>query len=355
MNLHKILLFGAFCLSSVSLQAIELADTDLKPNSKQHSKPDRAQSVDEVGSFGTLTLENDLFAGKDGGYTNGIGYSWGYGPYTDFSESNAPSWLVDMGEFLFIDASDDKEKAVSYSIFQGMQTPEDIESEELIENDLPYAGLLGWRGTLYAWDNDVADQFSLIMGMVGPASLAKDTQKAVHHITGSDKPRGWKNQLHNEFVFSVTGQRSWRFAVGNGDGMGMDFLTFASASAGTYNSEVATSAMFRYGSGLEQSFPAVSILPGRDINPLAGAESEHFYMFFGAQARYAFNDIFVDGNTFRDSHSVTLKHEGFILSTGAVWSWQQWGMIFSLAETSSTFEERPGKARFGSLSINYRF
>lgn len=308
-----------------------------------------------VGAFATLTLENDLFAGKDGGYTNGIGYSWGYGPYDDYAETSAPNWLVGMGEYLFLDTDDSREKAVSFSIFQGMQTPENIQEEELIENDLPYAGLLGWRGTLYAWDNDVADQFSVIIGMVGPASLAEKTQKAVHDITDSEKPRGWDNQLHNELVFSINAQRSWRFDMTNGDGFGMDFLTFASGSLGTFNSEVAASGMVRLGSGLEETFPAVSILPGRDINPLAGSEGDHFYMFLGAQARYVFNDIFVDGNTFRDSHSVTLKHEGFIVSTGAVWNWEQWGLLFSVAETSSTFEERDGKGRFGSLSVSYRF
>ncbi|RDX38143.1 lipid A deacylase LpxR family protein [Kangiella sp. HD9-110m-PIT-SAG07] len=308
-----------------------------------------------VGSFATLTMENDLFAGKDGGYTNGIGFSWGYGPYDDYADTSSPDWLIGVSDFLFIDRDDPREKAVSFSIFQGMQTPEDIESEAIVENDLPYAGLLGWRGTLYAWDNSIADQFSVIVGMVGPASLAEDTQKVVHRITGSDEPRGWDNQLHNELVFSVNGQRSWRFDMSNGEGVEMDFLTFASASMGTYNSEVATSAMVRFGSGLAETFPAVSILPGRDINPLAGSGSDHFYMFLGGQARYVFNDIFVDGNTFRDSHSVTLKHEGFIVSAGAVWNWEQWGMLFSVAETSSTFEERDGKSRFGSLSFSYRF
>jgi hypothetical protein len=236
-----------------------------------------------------------------------------------------------------------------------MQTPENIEATELIENDLPYAGLLGWRGTLYAWDNDVADQFSVILGVVGPASLAEDTQKVVHRITGSDKPQGWDNQLHNEVVFQVRAQRSWRFDLTDSNGFGTDFLTFASGGIGTFSSEVAASAMVRFGSGLEETFPAVSILPGRDINPLAGAEGDHFYMFLGAQAHYIFNDIFVDGNTFRNSHSVTLKHEGFTVSAGAVWNWEKWGLLFSVAETSSNFEERDGKGRFGSLSVSYRF
>ncbi|WP_223670903.1 lipid A deacylase LpxR family protein [Kangiella shandongensis] len=315
----------------------------------------REQGDDAVGTFATLTIENDLFAGKDGGYTNGIGYSWGYGPYDDYLDSSAPGWLTGLSDFLFIEMDDQRKKAVSYAVFQMMQTPEDIQTTELIDDDLPYAGMLGWKGTLYAWDNEVADQFYVIAGMVGPASLAESTQKLVHQLTGSKRPQGWDNQLHNELVFNVAAQRSWRVDMTNSNGFGSDFLTFASGSAGTFSSEVAASAMLRFGSGLEETFPAVSILPGRDINPLAGSTDSHFYTFIAAQASYVFNDIFVDGNTFRNSHAVTLKHERFIVSAGAVWNWDKWGLLFSVAETSSTFEENDHNGRFGSLSISYRF
>lgn len=328
--------------------------TGLSANAIEQPKA-KEDTTSEVGAFSTLTLENDIFAGKDGGYTNGIGFSWGYGPYSDYRGSNAFGWMIDLNDFLFIDENDPRQKAVSYTIFQGMQTPEDIKSTELIENDLPYAGILGWRNTLYAWDENVADKFSLVLGIVGPASLAEDTQKAVHSLTGSDRPRGWQHQLRNEPVFSLNAQRSWRFALNPDQEFGTDFLMFASGSAGTYNSDVATSAMIRFGSGLVETFPAVSILPGRDINPMAGSENNHFYMFLGVQARYVFNNILIEGNTFKDSHSVTLKHVGYTVSTGAVWNWEKWGLLFSVAETGSHFKERDGRGRFGSLSISYRF
>ncbi|AOE50639.1 lipid A deacylase LpxR family protein [Kangiella sediminilitoris] len=337
----------------VAFSVITIVSSFLLPTSQAATFRDPGEQ--DVGSFGTLTIENDLFAGKDGGYTNGIGYSWGYGPYDDYADSSAPEWMVSLADLTLIDVDDSRKKAVSYSVFQAMQTPENIKTDVLIENDLPYAGMLGWQGTLYSWDSDIADQFYVITGVVGPASLAEKTQKLVHDITSSDEPRGWDNQLRNELVFSVAGQRSWRFDITPSNGVGADFLTFASGSVGTFTSDVAGSAMIRVGSGLEETFPSVSILPGRDINPLAGAEDDHFYMFLAAQASYVFNDIFVDGNTFQSSHSVTLKHEQFVVSAGAVWNWDQWGLLFSIAEIGSTFEENDVNGRFGSLSFSYRF
>lgn len=39
--------------------------------------PFAEQELEDPDTFVTITVENDLFAGRDGGYTNGIGYSWG--------------------------------------------------------------------------------------------------------------------------------------------------------------------------------------------------------------------------------------------------------------------------------------
>jgi len=316
--------------------------------------PFTEQELDTPDTFVTITIENDLFAGRDGGYTNGFGFSWGSGPYNTLDATNSPKWLQSMAKTFVVHDDNEHFYGASYSVFQGIQTPADITNPNFQPNDLPYAGILGWRGTVHSWTENRAEQFSLILGMVGPASLAEQSQKRVHKITGSDKPMGWDYQLHNEPVIALQARRSWRHEISNGDGHGVDFIGILEASGGNYTSYVAGTHMVRWGLNLERSHPAISVLPGRGINPLAGTNSEEYYVFFGIQPRYVFNDIFVNGNTFRHSPSVTLKNEQLIYSTGFVWNWKNWGLLFSLAETTSTFEERKGNARFGSLSISYR-
>lgn len=316
--------------------------------------PFTEQELDTPDTFVTITIENDLFAGRDGGYTNGFGFSWGSGPYNTLDATNSPKWLQSMAKTFVVHDDNEHFYGASYSVFQGIQTPADITNPNFQPNDLPYAGILGWRGAVHSWTENRAEQFSLILGMVGPASLAEQSQKRVHKITGSDKPMGWDYQLHNEPVIALQSRRSWRHEISNGDGHGVDFIGILEASGGNYTSYVAGTYMVRWGLNLERSHPAISVLPGRGINPLAGTNSEEYYVFFGIQPRYVFNDIFVNGNTFRHSPSVTLKNEQLIYSTGFVWNWKNWGLLFSLAETTSTFEERKGNARFGSLSISYR-
>ena len=316
--------------------------------------PFAEQELEEPDTFVTITLENDLFAGRDGGYTNGLGVSWGRGPYQTLEETEAPDWLLGMSKTFGVHDDSEHWNAISYSVFQGIQTPSDITNPDYQPNDLPYAGILGWRGSVYSWTRTRADQFSLLVGAVGPASLAEQSQKRVHKLTGSDKPMGWDYQLHNEPVFALQAQRSWRHEIENGEGHGVDFIGILEASGGNFSSYVAATYMIRWGLNLERSHAAISVLPGREINPLAGTNSEEYFIFFGVQPRYVFNDIFVNGNTFRNSPSVTLKNEQLIYSTGFVWNWKNWGLLFSLAETTSTFEEGEGNARFGSLSISYR-
>ncbi len=330
----------ALCFSQLTIAATDL--------------PFAEQELEDPDTFVTITVENDLFAGRDGGYTNGIGYSWGRGPYQTMAETDSPEWLQSMAHVFGVHDDPQHFNAATYSIFQAIQTPADITNPDFEPDDLPYAGVLGWRGTIHSWTKTRADQFNLVLGIVGPASLAEQSQKTVHKITGSDKPMGWDYQLHNEPVFALQARRSWRYEIENGDGHGVDFIGILEASGGNYTSYVAGTYMIRWGLNLERSHAAISVLPGRGVNPLAGTNSEEYYIFFGVQPRYVFNDIFVNGNTFRDSPSVTLKNEQLIYSTGFVWNWKDWGLLFSLAETTSTFEERKGNARFGSLSISYR-
>lgn len=42
-----------------------------------------------------------------------------------------------------------------------------------------------------------------ITGVVGPWSLADETQKQVHRWVGSGQSQGWDHQLHNEPIFEM--------------------------------------------------------------------------------------------------------------------------------------------------------
>ena len=318
-----------------------------------NSAPVGAQN--KVPEFFTLTLENDLFVGEDDGYTNGLGLTFGKGPFKEFDNNNLPSWLYNFTKDFYISTMQNKHRAVAHMFFQRMQTPSDISETELIVDDLPYVGLLAWQGTLYAWDEQVSDQFSLYLGAVGPIALGEQTQSFVHKLTGGDDPKGWDNQIENEPVFKIEALQVWNLYRSAGKKTQYDLLGLTGAGIGNLESATKAGFAIRWGTNLRQSFPSFSLQADRQINPLSLSHNNDFYLFFGARVGVVFNNILINGNTFKDSHSVPLEHFQDQLSTGVVWNIGPNAFVFQISSVSSSTEIISERDKFGALSYTHRF
>src|SRR3546814_15174227 len=102
-----------------------------------------------------------------------------------------------------------------------MYTPDDVALRNPPLDDRPYAGWLYGSVGLIAETGRRLDQLELTLGVVGPASLAEQTQKLIHEITDSQEPRGWDTQLENEPGGVLHYTRSRRgFLQGTAPGVG---------------------------------------------------------------------------------------------------------------------------------------
>ena len=310
---------------------------------------------DKVPEFFTFTFENDLFIGDDNGYTNGMGITFGKGPFKEFNNETLPHWLHWLAEDLYISTMENKHRGVAHMFFQRMQTPDDITISELTVDDLPYAGLLAWQGTLYAWDDRVSDQLSLYLGAVGPITLAEESQTLIHGLLGSDDPKGWDNQIENEPIFKIELQRVWSLYRSAGKGTQFDILGLWGVGIGNLESATKAGLAIRWGNNLQYSFPAFGLQADRQVNPLSLTPDNDFYLFFGARAGVVFNDILIDGNTFRDSHSVPLEHNQDQVSAGVVWSIGRNAFVFQISSISSSTKITNERNEFGALSYTHRF
>ena len=305
--------------------------------------------------FFTFTFENDIFVGEDDGYTNGMGITFAKGPFREFNDENLPNWIDWLARDLYVSTMENKQRGVAHMFFQRMQTPQDLSRKDLITDDVPYAGLLAWQGTLYAWDDRVADQLSLYLGAVGPITLAEEAQSLVHDLSGSDEPEGWDNQIENEPVFKIEAQRIWSLYRSDEGGKQIDILGLWGAGIGNLESATKAGLAIRWGTNLQLSFPAFSLQADRQVNPLSLTPENNFYVFFGVRAGFVFNDILIDGNTTRDSHSVPLEHFQDQVSTGAVWNFGRNAFVFQISSLSSSTEVISERNEFGALSYTRRF
>ena len=316
------------------------------------SSVDEFEEVFQSGRAWSFTFENDIFVGDDDGLTNAFGFQLGRAAFDLFTPENLPGWLYEFVGDTYINRGDGRKRGVVYVFGQAMQTPEDIQSSEPVLGDLPYAGLVFASASFYAAGQKRSDRLTLVGGMVGPVSLAAESQSLIHRMTGSEIPNGWENQIDYEPVFMVEAGKIVRaFSTDPSRALEFDSILLADIGLGNLRSSASATILARIGDNLEISYPLASVLPDRQVSPLAFSKAPSWYAFAGVQAAYVANDVMVDGNTFSDSLSVPLDHTQGRLSLGLGWNLGSWAFTVLFSENKNTRERDP----FGSISVTHRY
>ncbi|MDD3620178.1 MAG: lipid A deacylase LpxR family protein [Desulfobulbaceae bacterium] len=313
----------------------------------------RAGAVEEEPPRGTLSfvIENDLFYDIDRHYTNGVRLIWVPDPRTA-----TPAWAMKLARL----APWFPEEGLvrhGYALGQSMFTPEDITIVDPPLRDRPYAGWLYTTIGLGLETGRQLDQFALAVGMVGPASLAEQSQKIVHRTINSDKPEGWDTQLKNEPGLVATYQRSWRqFAAAAFFGNELDLSPHAGIVLGNVFTYANAGLTLRYGGQLPNDYGPPRIQPGlpgsADFSPLAGFG---WYLFAGVDVRAVARNIFLDGSTFRDSRSVDREILVGDLQFGIVLDWPVVRFSYTHVFRTSEFTTQQNNDNFGAISLSVKF
>lgn len=299
----------------------------------------------------SITLDNDIFVGSDGGYTNGLFFSWYDTGADGGAGQTGPSPLVRP---LLWSLPDQSGKTVNaFTVGQVMVTPESITAEGA--SDLPYSGLLFINNTYLVIGASHADKLSTSLGIVGPSSGAESVQKWIHELTGSDFPQGWDSQLKDEVVFKFSRARLRRSWISQNDCM--DLLLIGEAALGTIDSSISGSIMLRYGEGLAQSFAMPVLSSTKTSNPVAFKGG--WYLYIGVTARHLFNQIFTDGNTFRDSPSIDAEKSQLGAMVGFAYSWQNLSLTLAVSDINLVGDKLEAKfrelTRYGTLTLAWEY
>ena len=151
----------------------------------------------------------------------------------------------------------------------------------------------------------------LDLGLVGPGALGKQVQNDFHQFIGVAQAKGWSSQLQNEVGGVLSYQRLWRARLVGDNAFGVDVVPQFGGSVGNVFTYGETGALLRIGRGLAADYGPARIRPGlsgTDYFDPAGLDNGHAYYFFvGTQGRVVGRNIFLDGNSFRNSRSVPKK------------------------------------------------
>lgn len=304
----------------------------------------------------TMVIENDLFGtkGTDANYTSGVRFT-----FLDVN-ANMPHISEKIDDFIPTFEVNDT-TSVFYSVGHNLYTPRDIERSTLDKNDRPWAShIYGSMGLVSITDNHM-DEVEVSLGVIGPAALGEPIQKFVHeYISGSPEPQGWDNQLKNEPTLGVAWVRRYPIAtqiemaglsVGGAPHYGLTLgnaRTFANAG---FNIRL-TPESEKWQDAPVRVRPA---LPGTGFFETPKEKALSWYVFAGVDGRAVARDIFLDGNTFTDSHSVDKKHFVADANAGVAVTYDDFRLSYTLVYRTKEFDKQDDASVFGAVSLGYRF
>ena len=313
-----------------------------------------AENVSEGAADRRSTLsfvyENDAFNNRDVHYTNGVRVSW------IPASSQTPNWAVRFARAIpWVPVNG--EVRHGYSVGQSMFTPNDISLKNPSQDARPYAGWSYGSIRLGVETGRQLDQLVLTIGIVGPASLAEQTQRLIHEIVRAQQAQGWDHQLHNEPGLMISWQRSWRaLAVRPLAGRQLDLTPHVGITLGNVLTCVNGGLTLRYGANLPLDYGPPRIQPGLiGTSRFVSTSKVGWYLFAGVEGRAVVRNIFLDGNSFRNSRSVDKRPLVGDLQFGGVLFLKNVRLSYTQVLRSREFETQEKKDSFGSVNLSLQF
>lgn len=336
LDVNKIILFG-FCLCIFIVSNVSLADE------KQYTM--------------SFQFENDFFGGgTDRHFTHGV--------RLELLSEPIP-WVTNLADKLpWFDsnrigmAEDALEGRGSISIGQSIYTPENIDTTELVPDERPYAGWLYIGFGLMANQGnehyDRYDKLQLEIGVIGPMSFAEDVQRFIHSIIGARIPQGWEHQLKNELGVALYYEQAYRIIPKQKIfTFEYDIVPLVGGCIGNVFTYLNAGIVLRIGKDLKKDFGPPRINPSLPGGGYFSTEKFAWDFFVGSGGRMVLQNIFLDGNTFKDSHSVNKKYLVGDVQAGFSLRWQNFRVSYTQIFRTREFKGQDSDDIFGSLNFSW--
>lgn len=299
-----------------------------------------------------VSFENDkFFAGSDRHYTQGARITFLYdgGPKNPLTMT-AQKILEEVNRtFLFKSNTRIERGKLAVALGQDIFTPGDTETAALLPNDRPYAGWLYVAAGFHAIEGNTSYVAELTLGMVGPAAQGERFQNGWHDVINVAPANGWHHQLRNEPGLNLAFE--WRTKLINTDWL--DVIPRAAIVLGNVYTHASGGAMLRVGPHLPADFGHDLIRAGSGAIDKPRRFSA--YAFIAADVRAVARNIFLDGNTWRDSHSVRKRPVVADVNAGLALNWPSFRLIYTQDYRTKDFYGQPKRDVFGSVSLAWLF
>jgi len=300
----------------------------------------------------SVAWDNDLFTGKDRGYTNGVRLTY-LTPEAETAKGAFARKARNNFRFLPGIGSTSSQHALTFSLRQLMVTPDNISSTEPQFDDTPYAGHLSLSSTLWSWNDSAITGFGAHIGVVGPESGAEASQRWVHKVTGSERPRGWKYQLGTDPVGGLHAAHGRKLLQAGRYGETEQQLSvIGSTLLSSFRTIAKAGLVWRIGHHLPVNFvpdyagtSSTIALPGS-----LSESSSSWSVFAGLGVEYvAYSYLESNSGPYRFREGPFLGQ----LGVGATWQWHRNQIAMVLRAASDGQESSKDNFSFGTLSWSW--
>ncbi len=248
---------------------------------------------------------------------------------------------------------------VTVALTNQIYTPSNTNETLLIKNDRPYAGWTYIDVGVHKSSKDTLRSIYLLVGMVGPVSGSEFFQNSIHSSTGSQKAMGWDNQLNNELGVNLRYVHKSRFVPNEFLGIQSAIIPFAQGELGNISIKATAGVSARIGWNIPKDYGVSSIdIGGEDGLPVYVKMLNSHWSFsfnFSAAGSAVARDIFLDGNTFTDSHSVDKKPFVAYYSFGLTARYKSFAVDFIETKNTKKFEEEKQGHGVGTIVVSWLF
>lgn len=232
---------------------------------------------------------------------------------------------------------------------QKMYTPVSLTNTALIPNDRPYAGWF-YGGALMQRRGDfkgipTRDIFEIDLGIVGRSAHGGNTQNFVHRVIHVGEAQGWNNQLRDEVGLNFHAERNFLIAGrDNNSLLGWDMIPMMGFDLGNVRIAGTVGATLRGGFNLPNDFSAFE------------TKKWGLYGFATMEGHAVGRNIFLDGNSFRKSHSVDKLPLVADLKVGLVWkACSNFEVSYQYVYRTREFEQQTDEDRYGVITARVMF
>jgi len=327
-----------------------------QPGSSSSASGSRGSESEFDGATFSVVSENDLFGGTDRNYTNGVQFSV-------VSSARCELWGTKFLSRHFLPGRfrpNDRTWRAGFTVGHAMFTPADISATNPDPTDRPYAGWLYTSFTLISETErggfiSGLDTAKLDLGWVGDGAEGEWVQRNFHDLIQAREPRGWAHQIKDEPGLNLTLESTRRRRLLDTRWLEADADLRGGVALGNVATYASVGATARIGANLGNDYGPPRIRPslgGASFFDTDGAFG--WYLFAGVEGRAVARDIFLDGNSFRDSRSVTKELFVVDAQAGAALRLGRARVTFTYVHRTESFEGQNGPDRFGAVTLSVR-